>query len=180
MSEPADSAESARRPRPEYGEYATPEEVARVTGRPITADPDPSPVAADLTPQTPVRTSPGMPGPLWDRALTAALFVVGAWAVSGFVLDPLSFSTSLEASARNAGFTGEVIDATVERIGRIVGAAMVVVFVGALLAALLLRPRLRLLFWIPLSAALLSAVVLLVGLSVALAHVPGLLNFLGG
>ncbi|MBI5161325.1 MAG: hypothetical protein HY996_07930 [Micrococcales bacterium] len=174
MSQSADPSDP--RPRPDFGEYASPEEVARITGRPVGADPVPPPAAADPASGASPITPPGRAAPLWDRALTVTLFVVGAWTVAGFVFDPLTFSTSLEASARSAGFTGDVADATIDQIGRVVGITLLVVFVGALVGALLLRPRFRILFWIPLSAAVLSAIVLLVGLSIAVAHVPGLLD----
>jgi hypothetical protein len=163
------------RPAPEYGEYATPEEVAAITGRPVEAPalPVDAPVAAgeqelaeaeragsgDADPEPEAKPA----RPVWDTALTIALLAAGAWNAFGSVADPTSFGRSLQESARTLGYTGDLSGGATPAIG--VGIAIVSASLVVLCAVLSLRaaPRFRRIFWIPLSGAVLSSIAFVVG-----------------
>lgn len=150
---------SGSRPIPQYGEYATPEEVAALRGMPLEEVRSAAVVPAPGTP------SPGPAGDAtrvgfrrYDPAITIALLVFGAVNSLQYAGPLLDFETFLEGVT--VGTPTESIDfGDAARIGGIVVFAVsLVLFVVASAVSLLLMRRRKLTFWVPLAAGALVAV----------------------
>jgi len=155
------------RPAPEYGEYATPEEVARLRGVQLT--PSPEPVVHRATPVPAATTRPRRG---WDLPLTSGLLLLGFILCVQMLPGFLDFSSLLTVSATQGGF-----DAEFGAEADAVGIALFFVWSALFLAALgvsvgLLRAR-RLAFWVPLTAALIAFLTLTVALLVLTLSNPG-------
>jgi hypothetical protein len=147
------------RPRPQYGEYATPEEVAALRG----PDAEPLPVAAPRPPAG--RPIPGPPPAgqvrpgTWDNVLTMVLLGVGVVFVIqnciGYAQLPATLSQSLDA----IGYS----DVHIPQSAQVWGWVLVVVNIGLLFGALVISLRRlrhgRLAFWVPIVAAVIASVV---------------------
>jgi hypothetical protein len=165
---------SDSRPAPQYGEYATPEEVAALRGEapslppPPNSDPAPRPAAV----REPAR------GSTWrrlDRPITIALIVFGVLNLLQYAGALLDFEYFLERATE--GTILEDVDFTdVARVGGIVlfVLCLVLVVASGAIAVLLLR-RGRVAFWVPLVAGVLSALGWIAVLVVILLQTPGAL-----
>ncbi len=190
MTEAEHGAERPARPAPRYGEYATPEEVAAIMGRPAgdadggasatsAARVDPPPVGApphdparpgSWPPPTTGRVAPE-PAPVarsggiraWDAPVTVGLLVLGLWNT----ISAMPFLVDLGA-ALSAAYADQPVLADLEfgEPTRIAGLVLLVVYAVIELAAIgvavpLLR-RGRLAFWVPVSAGALTGLAVLV------------------
>ena len=174
------------RPRPAYGEYATPEEQRAAIREP---DPytvevtrhahAPTPVSAHAHPARPT-TSAARPSRSADRVITVALLVYGFITVLGAAPQLWHFSEFAQAWMALAG-----IDATFTNIaqGELWGRAGAILFaVGWLVTALLswlAMQRGRLAWWIPLVGAIVTFVVVSVCLTVPLLGDPAIAGHFG-
>ena len=166
-----------RRPVPQYGEYATPEEVAALRGIPTSPPavaPDPRPAA----PPVPVAAR----GWAWRRAarpLTILLIVFGVLNLVQYAGALLDFDYFLEIATK--GTFAESIDfADAARIGGVVLFAVCLALVlasGAIAVHQLRRGRVA--FWIPLVAGAVSAVAGVVVIVVVVLLTPGAPGILG-
>jgi hypothetical protein len=161
------------RPAPQYGEYATPEEVAALRGVAVDAPaPTPAPVA---------RTAPSVDSPrgsAWrrmDRPITIALIAFGVLNLIQYAGPLLDFEYFLEVATK--GTFAESIDfGDAARIGGVVLFALCLALVLASGAIAVFRLRRgRVAFWIPLVAGALSALAWVVVLFVILLQTPGAL-----
>jgi hypothetical protein len=161
---------SDSRPAPQYGEYATPEEVAALRGEtagPPPADPGPPPAA-----QEPAR------GSTWrrlDRPITIALIAFGVLNLLQYAGALLDFDYFLEIATK--GTILDDVDFTdAARVGGIVlfVVCLALVLASGAIAVLLLR-RGRVAFWVPLVAGALSILGWVVVLVVILLQTPGAL-----
>jgi len=167
------------RPRPQYGEYATPEEVAALRGVPL----EPQSAAAP-PPPTASRTAPRVTAPLtgwrrFDRPITIALILFGVFNVIQSAPLFLDFGPTLELAAKSVTYVDlaslEFGDAA--RVGGYVLFAMsIVLLVAAAGFSYLALSRSRVAFWIPLAAAGLNFVSYVVVLAVVLYSTPGFLS----
>ena len=146
-------AERRRRQAPQYGEYATPEEVAELRG------PDAPPlVPAEPTPPPPPlgRPLPGPPpaghrrAPGWDGILTVGLLAFGAYNVLSGVTGFFDLRAFLGQVARANGATDYVAPAGIQPLGYALAAAWVVLFVIAVVWSLRRMRHGRVAFWVPL------------------------------
>lgn len=159
------------RPAPQYGEYATPEEVAALRGTAVEPSaPAPSP-----------RTAPPSDAPRgstlrrMDRPITIALIAFGVLNLIQYAGPLLDFEYFLEVATK--GTFAEAIDfGDAARIG---GVALFVLCLALVLAstaiAILRLRRGRIAFWVPLVAGALSAVAWVAVLFVILLQTPGAL-----
>jgi len=167
------------RPRPQYGEYATPEEQRARIQRPEVTEaleagvaPQPEPVAPVAEKALPSADAGrmGLRGPLWDRILTGGLLAYGLVSTVSTIVQLLDFPTYAETAAKILG-----VDASYTNLsaGYLWGAVAAFVYgIGWLLTAVLTWRRLRrgrVAFWIPLAGFVVTA--LLAGLCVTLALV---------
>lgn len=153
---------SDSRPTPQYGEYATPEEVAALRGVPLE---EVQPAVVVRAPGPPRPAAPDAPTAAtrigfrrYDRAVTIAMLVFGALNSLQYAGPLLDFETFLEVAT--VGTPTESIDfGDAARVGGLVlfGVSLVL-FVVAVAASILLMRRRKLAFWVPLTAGALVAV----------------------
>lgn len=186
------SAPDEQRPRPQYGEYATPEEqrarivdsgAAQHPSDPPSAPPDPEPAAsaapvdAHHLPSPRPTTTAARPTRTADRVITIALLAYGLITVLGAIPQLVDFVGLVEQSMRVAGIDATISDAAG---GRAWGTAMAVVYAaGWLLTAVLswwsLSHR-RLSWWIPLVGAIVTFVIVFGLVMIAMLSDPGLVD----
>lgn len=140
------------RPAPQYGEYATPEEVARLRG----AQSPPEPVIRQADPVKQA-AAPTRPRRAWDLPFTGGLLVLGfvltLQALPGF----FDFSATLTAAFKVSG-----VDVDFGADADAAGIALLIVHCALLLAAIGIsvvqlragRPA----FWVPLAAGVLAVI----------------------
>ncbi|MCJ1706939.1 DUF6264 family protein [Microbacterium sp. VKM Ac-2923] len=177
MSGPSpDDAEA--RPRPQFGEYATPEEQRARIRRPEVTEA----LEAGVAPQTEQIEQPApaavpsagarakaLRGPLWDRILTGGLLAYGLVSTVSTIVQLLDFPRYAESAADILG-----VDTTYTNLqaGYVWGAAAALVYgIGWLLTAVLTWRRLtrgRVAFWIPLVGFIATAVIAGVCVTLAL------------
>ncbi|MCM3503324.1 DUF6264 family protein [Microbacterium sp. P26] len=180
----ARSAEVGSRPRPQFGEYATPEEQRARIQRPEVTEaldagvaPQPAPVVPE-----PARASQpaaaGFPVPTTrgarvDRIVTFGLLFYGLFSVVTTIIQLLNFPEYAETGARMLG-----VEATFTNLsaGYVWGAAAAAVYgIGWLATAVLTWRRLkrgRLAFWIPLVGFVVTALIAGICVTVALVGDP--------
>jgi hypothetical protein len=191
---------SSPRPRPQYGEYATPEEVAEARG-PLPVEPtDPvSRLAAPITSQasaraakTGARPSPGLrsaPPPRGapvatrhprqaNNLITVLLLVFGIWNTVVSIPSYLDFGAVLSQAVDISGY-GTV---TFGPMGHTAGIVLLVISLLILIAAIGVSLQLirsgRRSVWVPIAAAALYLVALLVVMTVVVANTPAFLHVL--
>jgi hypothetical protein len=161
------------RPAPQYGEYATPEEVAALRG--TTAAP-PAAVPDPVTSPAPGRSSTRVPlVRRIDRPLTIALIAFGVLNLLQYAGALLDFEYFLEVATE--GTFAESIDfGDAARVGGVVlfVLCLALVVVSGAIAVLLLR-RGRIAFWVPLGAGVLSVLAWVVVLVAIMLQTPGAL-----
>jgi hypothetical protein len=156
------------RPAPQYGEYATPEEVAALRGTDIPAGTIPEPPA----PLASARVSTGR---RFDRPITIALIAFGVLNLLQYSSALLDFEGFLETATK--GTAAEAIDFTeAARIGGLVlfVVQLALVLASGAIAVLLLRRR-RLAFWVPLVAGAVTVLAWVIVLIVIVIQTPGAL-----
>ncbi|MBF4563276.1 hypothetical protein ITJ43_14170 [Microbacterium sp. VKM Ac-2870] len=179
---PEQSAE-APRPRPQYGEYATPEEQRARIQSPSAGAPHPHPVLPHTAPShmppptVPATTAAARPTRTADRVITFALLVYGLVTVLSAVPQLWDFTGFAQTWMRVAG-----IDATFTNTaqGDLWGRVAALVFIGgwlltAVLSWLSVRAR-RLSWWIPLVGAIVTFIVATVCLTVPLLGDPAIVS----
>jgi hypothetical protein len=168
----------AGRPAPQYGEYATPDEVAALRGagsdaRVAAPHPPhqlPSPTPAPVAPQ----------GSAWrraDRPITIALIAFGVINLIQYAGPLLDFEYFLEVATRDS-FAERIDFGDAARIGGVVlfALSLTLVLVSGLIAVVMLRSG-RVAFWVPLVAGVLTVVAWVVVMVAILLQTPGALEY---
>lgn len=177
MSAPVEGAPDPR-PRPQYGEYATPEEQRASIREPVrehvvpAAAPQPARSAAS-TPARPRRTA--------DRIVTFALLAYGLVTVLGAVPQVWDFSGFAETWMGLAGIEGTFTNTAQGALWGRIGAGIFVL--GWVLTAVIAWRSVvagRLSWWIPLVGAVVTFVIVSVCLTVPLVGDPVIAGFFGG
>ena len=161
------------RPRPQYGEYATPEEQRARIQRPEVTEALDAGVAPQPERPAPAPVDAARPGalrgPLWDRIITGGLLAYGLVSTVSTIVQLLDFPRYAESAANVLG-----VDATYTNLqgGYVWGAAAALVYgIGWLLTALLTWRRLKrgkIAFWIPIAGFVATALVAGVCVTLAL------------
>ena len=168
------------RPRPQYGEYATPEEVAALRGIPLEP---PAPPPPPTGPPVAARNGAGAVAPTgWrrlDRPVTIALLVFGVFNVIQSAPLFLDFVPTLELAAKSVTYV-DLASLEFGEAARVGGYALFAISIVLLVAAAgfsyLALSRSRVAFWIPLTAAALNFVAYVIVLAVVLYSTPGFLS----
>lgn len=177
----------AVRPRPAYGEYATPEEQrARIqqpdataaisSGQAVVAAPASAPQAlGPLAAGAPVKDAPDR---TTDRIVTIALLVAGAFNVAITVFSYFDLPSLANQAMQILGIPGEFTNVESAQLwGPIAAGALIV---GYLLTAFFawrgIRAK-RVSWWIPLVGAFVSYVVVYVCLSIPLLGDPAFIQY---
>lgn len=181
-----------QRPKPQYGEYATPQEQAKAKGLtpppashyapplnptsvPSPNIPSPSVPLANVTP-TPygvptARTTPAAPR-RWDLVLSVGLLAYGLLnVIAGFVQfsDLGQLINEIYAAQGIGKFTPTSLSSS---LGIVVNLVNVVLWIGALLVTVRLLRRGKLAFYLPLIAGALASIVAAVCMVVLLLSDP--------
>jgi hypothetical protein len=162
------------RPAPQYGEYATPEEVAALRGIEVPALSSSAPSAPLIPAPAPAST-----GRRVDRPITIALIAFGVFNLLQYSSALLDFEGFLETATK--GTAAESIDFTeAARVGGLVlfAVSLALVLASGAIAVWLLR-RGRLAFWVPLVAGALSVLAWIVVLVAIVMQTPGALAVSG-
>ena len=180
-----------RRPRPQYGEYATPQEQAK-----IIADSLP-PVSALLVPSTiplvpkapdastrvsasPPASAAGRRPRRWDLILTAAL--LGYATIN--VISQLVARDSLSAIAKqffiSQGMGDYTPTALTSSLGNALNIITLAVFVLTVLVTVWMLRRGRIAFWVPIAGGVLATIVALVFVVILLQSDPAFTAYLNG
>jgi hypothetical protein len=178
-------SESDARPRPQYGEYATPEEQRARIRQPDATDALSAGVAPettlDVAPAAPVQAPPvARRDRRADRIITIALLAYGLFTVVTTLPQLIDFTSFAEQWMSMAG-----IDATFSNAaqGRLWGSIAAVVFVVGWLATALLSwlsmRRGRLSWWIPLVGAVGTFLLASICLAIPLVTDPAIVSQLG-
>jgi hypothetical protein len=164
----SDAAEAERRRRqaPQYGEYATPEEVAELRG------PDAPPIVPVRPASPPPPAGRPLPGPPpeghrrpagWDAIATIGLLAFGAWNVLSGIAGFSDLPTFLRQAAEQGGVTGFHAPAGLQTLGWVlIGIWAVLLLIAIVWSMRRLRTG-RVAFWVPLvigAPALLGTAVL--------------------
>lgn len=167
--------------RPQYGEYATPEEQRRLAGLP----PAEAVPEAPVIQAAPVASAPAMPSRAparpWDRIITIALLAYGVINVFMTAMSYLDLPTLMNRSMDILGIEGEFTNFAQ---GKTWGtAAAVVLFIGWAITAWLSVRRLRrgkLSWWVPLVGAAVTMVIATICITVPMMNDPAFLAYLNG
>jgi hypothetical protein len=190
-------SDGGQRPRPQYGEYATPEEQRAAIKSPQlnphyappehphhseggVASQDAPPAAPDRRDAAPGdRAAPVTRRHPLDRIATIALLVLGLYDVIGSFAGNNGVITQIDVIYRSLGISGEYkpTDLT-DTVAGVIAVVFLVLWIAAagLSAWAVLRGRIA--FWIPLAAGVLAAVVSAVGGIILTLHDPAYLQFL--
>ena len=147
--------------RPQYGEFATPEEQRRLAGLPpldsfveSPAEPVPAPTGA------PARESTAAKPRQWDRVITIALLAYGLINVITTGISYLDLPTVMNESMKILGMPGEFTNFAQGKLWGTIAA--VVLVIGWVLTAWLSLKRLRsgkLTWWMPLVGAAVTMII---------------------
>jgi hypothetical protein len=161
------------RQAPQYGEYATPEEVAALRG-PVAAPPPVRPTASS---SPPLAAATGSTWRRLDRPITIALIAFGVLNLVQYAGPLLDFEYFLEVLTRDT-FADAIDFGSAARVGGIVlfAVCLALVLISGLIAVVLLR-RGRVAFWVPLVAGVLSLLAWVVVFVVILLQTPGALAY---
>ena len=177
MTEPAGPG-STRPEKPQYGEYATPEEVAAARGPLPAPRPDPVPNATIAAPP-PTGARVAARDPLQtNNIVTVLLLVFGIWNTVTSIPSYLDLGSVLSQGLATLGY-GSFSFGNAAHVGGIV---LLVISVLVLLAAVGVSLRLirlhRRSVWVPIVAGALFAVATFVVMTVVVANTPALVDVL--
>ncbi len=165
---------SDSRPRPQFGEYATPEQQRAAMGLPPEPVAPPTPVAP--APAEPV-TAAAKPRRL-DRFLTFGLLAYGLVTVIFSGISYMNIAPTMTEAMRIAGIEGEFTNYAAGRTWGLI--ATIVLVIGWTLTALLSVRRLRAgkpTWWLPLVGGVVTMIVASVCLMVPLVGDPAFLEY---
>lgn len=165
--------------RPQYGEYATPEEQRRLAGLP----PLDAVVEATEAPAAPQPTPEAVPSVAkprrWDRIITIALLAYGMVSVFTTGMSYLDLPTVLNESMRVLGIEGEFTNFAQGRFWGTIAAVLLVV--GWVITAWISLKRLRsgkLTWWVPLVGAAVTMIIVSICIAVPMMGDPAFIAYL--
>ena len=175
-----------QRPRPQYGEYATPEEQARALGVPAPKAQHPSPAHRPAVPV--VRESVGEAKPAArspfsrprDIVITVTLLAIGLVWVLLSIPGTSDLAATLNHTYALQGYTGHYGPvALASAIGMAINISSIALWgISAAVSIALIRTHHRA-FYIPIIGAVVSGLVVIVLTLVALLSDPGLIAYMG-
>ncbi|MEO6533671.1 MAG: DUF6264 family protein [Pseudolysinimonas sp.] len=188
------------RQRPQYGEYATPEQVAEARG-PLPVEPsDPvsrlaAPIAGPTSagaakpgarPSPAVRSAPPPRGaPVAARhprqannLITALLLVAGIWNTVSSIPSYLDFGTSLSRGLELLGYGTVTFGAIAHTVGIVLLVTSLLILIAAVGISLRLIRAGRRSIWVPVVAAVLYLVAFFAVMTVIVANTPALAHVL--
>jgi hypothetical protein len=166
--------------RPQYGEYATPDEQRRLAGLPpLDAAPPAAPVSDQPAPAEP--TGSAAKARPWDRVITIALLAYGMINVVMTGISYLDLPAVMNGSMEILGIDGEFTNFAQGRLWGTVAAVLLVV--GWVITAWLSIRRLRtgkLTWWVPLVGAAATMLVVSICIMVPMMGDPAFMAYVDG
>jgi hypothetical protein len=187
---PPDSRVSGeRRPRPQYGEYATPQEQAKIIADSLPpVSPLLVPSAIPLTPQAPdastrVSTVPparsaGHRPRRWDLIVSAALLGYAAINVISQLVARDTLGTIATQFFISQGIGDYIPTALTASLGNALNFITLALFVLTVLVTVWMLRRGRVAFWVPIAGGVAATIVALVFVVILLQSDPALIAFL--
>ena len=167
-----------RPPRPQYGEYATPEEQRSRIRQPDaswaiqTGQTSAAPAAAP-TPGS--AASAQRRGPVLDRVITTVLLALGLFNVITTVPGLFAFDVQLQAVLELVGVNTKIADpAGTRQWGMIAGIVMIAGFAATAFFTWLWARKGRVAFWIPLVGAIVTTIAMSACVNVPLMNDPAI------
>ncbi|MCK3770328.1 DUF6264 family protein [Microbacterium aerolatum] len=178
--------------RPQYGEYATPEEQRRLAGLPpldavaeapvaTSAPATSAPSASAAAASAPAATAQKPAGRPWDRIITIALLAYGVVNVFMSGMSYLDLPTVMNESMRILGVEGEFSNFAQAKVWGTVAA--IVLVIGWVVTAWLSMRRLRtgkVTWWLPLAGAAATMIVASVCITIPMMGDPAFIAYLDG
>jgi len=167
------------RPRPEYGEYATPEEQAEAMGTTLPILETPASAAVEEPVVAPPSALEARPPRRWDMVVTIALVVFAIYTtISGFATYS-DLAYSLTQVYAMYGYDGQYPNAAqAASVGLIINIVQPVLLILTIWLSTRSLRRGRVTFWIPLTAGIVSGVTSTVLLMTLLFADPGFMAFI--
>ncbi|MES2094151.1 MAG: DUF6264 family protein [Actinomycetota bacterium] len=179
-----------RRPRPQYGEYATPQEQAKIIADslpPVSPLLVPSAVPqASRPPDASTRVGTVPPPPVarrprrWDLILTAALLGYATINVIGQLAARDTLAAILKQFFVTQGIGEYTPTALTTSLGNLLNVVTLALFVLTVLATVWMLRRGRVAFWVPIAGGVLASIVALVFVVVLLGSDPAAIAYLRG
>lgn len=163
------------RPRPEYGEYATPEEQAEAMGGVLPVVETPAPVVDVVAPPVVAEKQPRR----WDLVTTIALIIFGIYTtISGFATYS-DLAYSLGQVYALYGYDGQYPNAEqAASVGLVINIVQPVLLIVTIWLSTVWLRKGRVTFWIPLTAGLVSGITSSALLMTLLFADPGFVAFM--
>jgi len=163
--------------RPQYGEYATPEEQRRLAGLPpVDVAPAPVPVPEAAVAADPVAT----PRPRsWDRVITIALLAYGVVNVFLTGMAYMDLPTVMNQSMQVLGVDGEFTNFAQGRLWGTIATAVLII--GWVITAALSLRRLRTgkrTWWVPMVGAAVTTIIVSLCLTVPMMGDPAFIAYI--
>ncbi len=179
------------RPRPRYGEYATPEQQRASIKAPEKNPHYAPPPVADAAHDAPAGVAPhlGTPSPTdrpvaavlrhpFDRAVTIALLVLGLYNVITTMIGRGSIAAQIDQAYRSMGLAGDyAVTPLTGTVADVIAIASLVLWVIAAALAGWFIVRGRVAFWIPLVAGVVAGVLSAVGYLILFLHDPAFVAY---
>jgi hypothetical protein len=163
------------RPRPAYGEYATPEQQAAAMGKVYAPPPSTPPVLA------PPPGAPAVPAPAnamrWNVLISAVLLGWGLFNVISELITPLDLTAPIKAFYTQQGLGTFTPTTLSSKLDVVINVANVVIFLLVLVLTYRRLRRGRAAAFIPLLGGVASAIVIFVCLAVLMYHDPAFIAY---
>ncbi len=178
------------RPRPQYGEYATPQEQAKIIADslpPVSPLLVPSPVPQASRPPDASTRVGTVPAPStarrprrWDLILSAALLGYATINVIGQLAARDTLAAILKQFFASQGIGEYTPTALTTSLGNLLNVITLALFVLTVLATVWMLRRGRVAFWVPIAGGVLASIVALVFVVVLLGSDPAAVAYLRG
>lgn len=168
--------------RPQYGEFATPEEQRRLAGLPPLDQVAETPTAMHdqaVAPAPAVDSAPTTPPRRWDRIITIALLAYGLVNVFMTGLSYLDLPTVMNDSMAILGIPGEFTNFAQAKLWGTIAAALLVT--GWVITALFSVRRLRtgkLTWWVPLVGAAVTSLIVAICITAPMMGDPAFISYI--
>ncbi|MDN3494619.1 DUF6264 family protein [Planococcus sp. APC 4015] len=167
------------RPRPEYGEYATPEEQRSRIQQPDVTEALSAGVAPEPAPPAAAASVAHRPGSPVNRIVTIGLLAAGAVNVVFSVVSYLDILPTIERSMQIMGIPGDFTNVAAAQMWGIVAAvALVIGYALTAIRSLRLLRAGRVSWWVPIVGAVITYVIVSTCLAVPLVNDPAFTSYM--
>ncbi len=176
-----DAPDPGARPRPAYGEYATPEEQRARIRQPDArqAEPAATPAPAPVVSEPIAAAASAERTPPRDRIVTLILLAIGAANVLTSVFSYLDLAPVIQQAMETLGIPGEFSSFAAARTwGAIAAVILVAGYVLTVVWALSRMRARRLSWWIPIVGAVVTMLVVTICLTVPIMGDPAFVEYL--